>query len=259
MSGNKFATWLDRSFGVSHAGSNVGQELRAGLTTFATMAYILIVNPAILSTVIRVENATQQLLTATALATAIGCFLMATLARYPFAVAPGMGINAYFAYTVVGGRGIPWETALGAVFISGVIFLGMSLVGLRHRLVAAIPSHLRAATAAGIGLFLALIGLEQAGVIIDDPQTLLTLGDVSSAPAILTILGVIATSIMLYRRVRLAILFGILGVTAVAIVWQLPVYEGNTVFPGRVGLLGESLLASEDRRNTLHLRGPRLE
>src|SRR5450755_5017945 len=151
---------IDRYFGVSAAGSTVPRELRAGLTTFLTMSYVLFVNPLVLGSAIPIPNAFAKLLVVTALAAAIGTFLMAFIARYPFAQAPGMGLNAYFAYTVVIGQKIPYQTALGAVAISGLLFVVLSIIGVRQAIVRAIPNHLKFSVTAGIGMFLAFIGLK---------------------------------------------------------------------------------------------------
>lgn len=223
--------WIDDYFGVRRAGSSLRTELRAGITTFLTMAYILFVNPSILGKAIPIEGAGPQLLTATALAAAVGSLLMGLLARYPFALAPGMGINAYFTYTVVLGQGVPWPTALGATFVSGLFFLAISLTGLRAWLVDAIPAPLKIGTAAGIGLFLALIGLENAGLVVDHPATLVTLGDLGGASARLGVFGVLLIGVLLARRVRGAILLGIAVTSALAILTRAPVF-GGAPFPG---------------------------
>jgi len=154
---------LDRYFGITASGSTVGREVRAGMATFLTMSYILFVNPDILSKAIQVPNAFGQLLFATAMASAIGSIVMGVMARYPFATAPGMGLNAYFTYTVCLTQKIPWQIALGAVFVEGIIFLVLSFGGIRQAVVNSIPRNLKYATAAGIGIFLCMIGLQQAG------------------------------------------------------------------------------------------------
>jgi AGZA family xanthine/uracil permease-like MFS transporter len=217
---------LDRYFGVAAAGSTVARELRAGLTTFLTMSYVLFVNPLVLGNAIAIPNAFAKLLVVTALAAAIGTFLMAFVARYPFAVAPGMGLNAYFAYTVVIGQKIPYQTALGAVFISGVIFVALSLVGARQAVARAIPLPLKYAVTAGIGAFLAFIGLKNCGLIVPNPATLVTLGSFGSAPALIAVLGFAVTASLLARRVPAAIVFGIVAATLVAVVTRAPVYPG---------------------------------
>jgi len=220
-------SWLKNYFEVDARGSTLGIEARAGVVTFLTMSYILFVNPQILSQAIVVDNATQQLLTATALAAGFGSILMGVLARYPFALAPGMGLNAYFAYSVVLGRGIPWPTALGAVFISGVLFIIISATGVRSTIVNAIPMNIKLATGAGIGLFLAIIGLHSAGLVVADPATLVTLGNLAAPQPLLAILGLLLTSVLLVLRVRGAILLGILVSALLAIVFKLPVFNGR--------------------------------
>ncbi|MCB9745847.1 MAG: NCS2 family permease [Alphaproteobacteria bacterium] len=220
---------LDRLFGLSRSGSTAATELRAGLTTFVTMAYILVVNPAILSDAIRIEgvNLFGELLTATALAAATGSILMGLLARYPFALAPGMGLNAYFAYSVVLGRGVDWRVALGAVFVSGLCFLALSGLGVREAVLRGIPAPLRAAIAAGIGAFLLHLGLQAAGLVVDHPATLVTLGELSAPSALLALGGLALMGGLQARGVRGAILIGVVAVTLVAIASGAPVYRGE--------------------------------
>ena len=165
---------LQRTFKLSEHGTSVRTELLAGVTTFLTMAYIVLVNPAILSTT---GMPLAGVAAATCLAAGIGCLLMGFLANYPIALAPGMGLNAYFAFTVVGAMGIPWQTALGLVFVSGVLFLVLTVAGVRQLIVSAIPRALFAAIAAGIGLFIAFIGLRSAGLVVNNDATLVGLGD----------------------------------------------------------------------------------
>src|SRR5271167_3202362 len=167
-------TRLEHYFGFSAHETNWRTEILAGLTTFITMAYIIFVNPAILS---QTGMPLAAVTAATCLCAAIGSILMGALANYPLALAPGMGLNAYFTYTVVKGMGVPWQTALGAVFLSGVIFLLLTFGGIRQKLVAAIPYQLHAAVAAGIGLFIAFIGLRNSGIIVPSPATTVTLGN----------------------------------------------------------------------------------
>jgi AGZA family xanthine/uracil permease-like MFS transporter len=227
------ANALDRFFGITRAGSNVPRELRAGLTTFLTMSYVLFVNPLVLGNAIAIPNAFEKLLVVTALAAAIGCFLMAFVARYPFAQAPGMGLNAYFAYTVVLGQKIPYQTALGAVFISGVIFVALSLIGARQAVVRAIPTPLKFAVTAGIGMFLAFLGLKNAGLIVPNPATFVTLGSFTEAAPLIAVFGFAVTAVLIVRRVPAAIVYGILASTLAAIVTHAPVYPGphDTLVP----------------------------
>src|ERR1700722_11846189 len=157
---------LERMFGLRAHGTSVRTEVFAGFTTFLTMAYIVVVNPAILGEAGMPVGAVAA---ATCLAAAFGCILMGLLSNYPLALAPGMGMNAYFTYTVVKGMGVPWETALGCVFLSGVAFMLLTLTGVRQLVVNAIPRSLFAAVAGGIGLFIAFIGLKDAGIVVGSP------------------------------------------------------------------------------------------
>jgi AGZA family xanthine/uracil permease-like MFS transporter len=217
---------IDRYFGIAKAGSTIPRELRAGLTTFLTMSYVLFVNPQVLGNAIVIPNGFAKLLVVTALAAAIGSLLMALVARYPFAQAPGMGLNAYFAYTVVLGQKIPWETALGAVFISGAMFVVLSLVGVRQAVVRAIPNPLKFAVTAGIGMFLAFLGLRNAGAIVANPATFVTLGSMTTPPVLVALFGLLITSALLVRRVKGAIVYGIIGSTLLGIVTRAPLYPG---------------------------------
>lgn len=219
---------LDRFFELRAREATVGGELRAAFTIFLTMAYILIVNPAILGDAIDVgDSSAAQLLTATAIAAAFGTLLMGLLARYPFALAPGMGLNAYFTYTVVLGEQIPWPAALGAVFISGLIFIVLSVGGIRNAIVRAIPRPLQLAIACGIGLFLTLIGLQHAGVVVAHPETLVTLGDVTGGGAVLAIGGLLLMAILHIYRFKAAILIGIAAVSVIAVATGAPVFSGQ--------------------------------
>jgi AGZA family xanthine/uracil permease-like MFS transporter len=217
---------IDRYFGISKSGSNVPREIRAGFTTFLTMSYVLFVNPHVLGSAIIVPNGFAKLLVVTALAAVAGCLLMGLVARYPFAQAPGMGLNAYFAYTVVLGLKVPWQTALGAVFISGSIFVVLSLLGVRQAIVRAIPQHLKVAVTAGIGMFLAFLGLKNAGIVAPNSATFVSLGSLGSAPGLIAIFGLIVSSVLLARRVPGAVLYGILGATLLGIVTHASLYPG---------------------------------
>src|SRR5829696_3563348 len=205
---------LERVFKLSENKTNVRTEVVAGITTFLTMAYIIFVNPDILKAAGMPFGA---VFTATCVAAAIGCFLMAFLANYPIALAPGMGLNAYFAFGVVGGMKISWQVALGCVFISGVIFFIISVLPIREWIVNAIPKSLKMAIAAGIGLFLALIALKNAGVVIGNPATLVTHGELNSFPVVMATLGFVLIVALEYRRVMGGVIIGILAVTIVAI------------------------------------------
>jgi AGZA family xanthine/uracil permease-like MFS transporter len=217
---------VDRFFGISSAGSTVPREIVAGITTFLTMSYVLFVNPLVLGSAIVIPNAFAKLLVVTALAAAIGSLLMAFVARYPFAQAPGMGLNAYFAYTVVIGQKIPYQTALGAVFISGGIFVVLSLAGARQAIVRAIPMPLKFATSAGVGAFLAFIGFKNCGLIVANPATFVTLGSFGSAPALVAVFGFAVTAALLIRRNPVAIVAGIIASMLLAIATHAPVYPG---------------------------------
>jgi AGZA family xanthine/uracil permease-like MFS transporter len=218
---------IDRYFGVTAAGSTIPREVRAGLTTFLTMSYVLLVNPAVLGNAIVLPDGFAKLLVVTALAAAFGSLLMGIVARYPFAQAPGMGLNAYFAYTVVLGQKIPWETALGAVAISGCLFVILAVGGVRQAIVRAIPNHLKFSVSAGIGMFLAFIGLKNAGIIVPNPATFVTLGALDTPGVLVAIVGLLLTAVSIARRVPGAILIGILLSTLAAILTRAPVYEGG--------------------------------
>ncbi len=202
---------FERFFGLSEHGTSLRTEALAGVTTFLTMAYIVLVNPAILHDAGMPGAAVAA---ATCLAAGVGCILMGLLANYPIALAPGMGLNAYFTYTVVKGMGVPWETALGCVFISGVVFLVLTVAGVRQLIVKAIPRPLFSAVAAGVGLFIAFIGLKSAGIVAASPATAVTLGDLHSPTALLALLSLVVTAALLAWRVKGAILIGILAASA---------------------------------------------
>jgi AGZA family xanthine/uracil permease-like MFS transporter len=205
-------SFLEKQFGLKAQGSSLRTEALAGFTTFLTMAYIVIVNPAILG---EAGMPVAAVAAATCLAAGIGCILMGLIANYPIALAPGMGLNAYFTYTVVIGMGVPWQTALGCVFLSGVAFLVLTVAGIRQLIVGAIPRPLFSAVAAGVGLFIAFIGLKEAGIIVANPATTVALGDLTKPTAVLAILGLLIIGGLMVWRVKGAILIGILAVAAV--------------------------------------------
>jgi AGZA family xanthine/uracil permease-like MFS transporter len=217
---------IDRYFAIAASGSTVPRELRAGLTTFLTMSYVLVVNPAVLGNAIAIPDAFAKLLVVTAIAAAVGSLLMGIVARYPFAQAPGMGLNAYFAFSVVLGQKIPWQTALGAVAISGTLFVLLSVIGVRQAIVRAVPQHLKLSITAGIGMFLAFIGLKNAGLIITSPATFVTLGSFASSGALIAIAGLVITAVLIVRRAPGAILIGIVASTVIAIATRAHVYVG---------------------------------
>jgi AGZA family xanthine/uracil permease-like MFS transporter len=204
---------LERLFGLKAHGVTVRTEALAGATTFMTMAYIVLVNPLILSDA---GMPVAGVAAATCLAAGFGSILMGLIANYPLALAPGMGLNAYFTYTVVKGMGVPWETALGCVLISGLVFLALTLAGVRKLIVEAVPRGLFAAIAAGIGLFIAFIGLKGAGLVVANPATTVALGDLKAPATLLSLAGLILTGVLMAWRVRAAVLIGVLSVTALA-------------------------------------------
>lgn len=205
---------MERYFKLAQHGSTVRTEVIAGITTFLTMAYIIFVNPDILSTTGMDRDA---VFVATCLAAAIGSAVMGLWANWPIGMAPGMGLNAFFAFTVVGAMGFTWQQALGAVFISGLIFLFLSATGIRRWLVAGIPVSMRSGVAAGIGMFLGIIALQSSGIVVDSPATLVTLGDLTNPGTLLTIAGFFIIVALDALRVTGAILIGILIVTVAAI------------------------------------------
>ena len=197
--------------------TNWRTEILAGVTTFITMAYIIFVNPSILH---ETGMPIAAVTIATCLCAAFGSIVMGALANLPLALAPGMGLNAYFTYTVVKGMGVPWQTALGAVFLSGILFLMLTVTGLRQKLVAAIPQELHAAVAAGIGLFIAFIGLRNAGIITPSRATLVTLGDLHSPSTALACVGILIGAILQTMRVRAAMLIGVLSTMLLGILFH---------------------------------------
>ncbi len=203
-------------------------ELLAGLTTFVTMAYIIFVNPAILS---QTGMPLAAVTTSTCLCAAFGSILMGALANYPLALAPGMGLNAYFTYTVVKGMHVPWQTALGAVFLSGIIFLILTIGGILQRLVGAIPCQLHAAVAGGIGLFIAFIGLRNSGIIVPSATTTVTLGDLHQHAPQLAIFGVVLIAILQAYRVKAGMLIGVLATLALGILCHQVKYQPSTFNP----------------------------
>ncbi len=228
---------LERVFRLKENGTTAGREIVAGLATFAAMAYILAVNPAIL------QNAgmpAPALVTATALSAAVGTFLMAALSNYPIACAPGMGINAFFAFTICLGMGVSWQNALGLVFVNGCLFLLMSITGVREKILAALPMTLKIAVGAGIGLFIAFIGLQNGGLIVANRDTMVAMGDLSSPPVALFGFGVLLTGILVARQVPGAVLISMGVLTVIG----LAVPDGDTMvtrLPGKVVSLPASL------------------
>jgi len=222
---------LEQYFRFRELGTNWRTEILAGCTTFVTMAYIIFVNPAILH---ETGMPLAAVVAATCLCAGFGSVLMGVLAKYPIALAPGMGLNAYFTYSVVKGMGVPWETALGAVFLSGVAFLILTAAGVRQMIVSAIPYELYAAVAVGIGLFIALIGLHNSGIIVASKETLVTMGNLRNPDTLLAIAGLLLIAALLAWRVRGAILLGILGTTAIGIVFGLVRWQPQSYSAGDI-------------------------
>ena len=210
---------MKKYFQFEELGTNYRREIIGGLTTFLAMAYILAVNPNTL-TLANITDLPAELrmdygavFTATALSAAIGSTIMGLLGKYPIALAPGLGLNAFFAYSVVLGSGSPWQHALAAVFVSGVFFLLLTLTGLREKLINAIPLDLKLAVGAGIGLFIAFIGMQSAGIIVDNENTLVGLGDLSSPNTLLAIFGLVVTVILMVKGVKAGVFFGMIITT----------------------------------------------
>ena len=206
---------LEKLFGVSKAGSSIRVELLAGLATFLTMAYITVVNPSILST----EGTGMEfgaVFTATIIAAVVGTLIMGLWANWPVALAPGMGLNAYFTYTVIFTNGYSYQQALTAVFVAGVVFIILSVSPARKYIINSIPKSMKLGIGAGIGLFLAIIGLKNAGIVIADEATLVGLGDVASLPVLLAGLGFIIMAVLSYRKIPGSIIIGILVISIIA-------------------------------------------
>lgn len=222
---------LEKLFKLKQNQTSLKQEAIAGLTTFMTMAYIIFVNPMMLADAGMDHGA---VFVATCLAAAVGCLVMGLMANYPIALAPGMGLNAFFTYTVVGEMGYSWETALGAVFLSGICFLILSLVRIREWIVNSIPMSLRLGIAAGIGLFLALIGLKSAGIVVASPATLVTMGDITAFPAVMAVLGFFLIIAMVQRGMKSAVILSILIITGLGLVFGDVQYNGIVSMPPSV-------------------------
>lgn len=205
---------LERVFHLAENKTTVRRELLAGLTTFMTMAYVVVVNPRILS---EAGMPVEGVLFATCISAALATLLMGLWANYPIALAPGMSLNAYFTYSIVLGRGVPWQTALGVVFLSGVLFLLLTLTNVREQIVNGIPDCLKHGTAGGIGLFIAFVGLRNAKIIVENPATFVALGKTSDPQVLLTAAGLLLIAVLLVRRVGSAILLGIVAITIAGI------------------------------------------
>ncbi|KES13518.1 Permease [Snodgrassella alvi SCGC AB-598-P14] len=216
-------SFLDRFFKIKESGSSVRTEVLAGLTTFLAMSYILVVNPSILKDAGMDFGA---VFVATCISSAFACMMMGLVANYPIALAPGMGLNAYFTYAVVKGMGISWQVALGAVFVSGIVFIILSLFKVREAIVNSLPNSLKYSIGGGIGLFLALVALKSAEVVVSNPNTLVSLGDIHSPQVLLTIVGFCFIVTLEHFRIRGGIIIGILAITAIASVAGLNEFKG---------------------------------
>ena len=206
--------WLDQYFEVTFRGSTLRKEILAGITTFAAMAYVLAVNPSILA---EAGMPREALVTVTALAAALGCFLMAWMTNYPIALAPGMGTNSYFAFVICLGMGLPWQAALSLTFWNGVVFFLLSVTGLRRRIAESLPNGLKVGIQVGIGFFIAFIGLKNVGIVVGDEATLVSVGSLKSPTSIVVMLGVVAMAFLSIRKVPGAILLSILFLTALGL------------------------------------------
>ncbi|WP_026701498.1 NCS2 family permease [Salibacterium aidingense] len=209
---------MERYFEFKKWGTGYKQESLAGLTTFLAMAYILFVNPSILAEAGMDEGA---IFTATAVSAAVGTLIMGLLARYPIALAPGMGLNAFFTYTVVLTMGIPWQLALFSVFLSGLIFIFITLLGIREKIINAIPAQLKYAAASGIGLFIAFIGLQNAGIVVPDESTAVALGDMTEPTTVLACFGLVVTAVLMVLGYRGGIFYGMAITAAAGIIFGL--------------------------------------
>lgn len=225
---------LKKLFGFDPAKTTIRTEILAGITTFLTMSYILAVNPDIFSAIKDNPMPGGAVFTATALAAIIGCMTMAFIGKLPFGLAPGMGLNAFFVFTVCNAMGYSWQFALTAVFIEGIIFIILTVTNLRTAIVNAIPATLRYAIGCGIGLFIAFVGLQKGGVIVDDGATLVNLGDITSGTALLTIIGLFITGVLYAKNVRGALLIGILITTLIGIPMGVTDFKGVLSMPESV-------------------------
>ena len=223
---------LKKLFGFDPAKTTIRTEVLAGFTTFLTMSYILAVNPAMFAQLDGMSAG--AVFTATALAATVGSLVMALLAKMPFGLAPGMGLNAFFVYTVCMGMGYPWQFALTAVLIEGLIFILLTVTNLREAIVNAIPMSLKNAIGAGIGLFIAFIGLQNAGIIANNDATLVSLGDITSGAPLLAIIGLAITGVLVVKNVRGALLIGILVTTVIGIPMGITNFAGVISTPHSV-------------------------
>lgn len=218
---------MKKYFNFEELGTNYRREIIGGITTFLSMAYILAVNPSILSLqgVDGIPDSMRMdmgaVFVATAIAAFVGCLIMGLYAKFPIAVAPGMGLNAFFAFTVVLAMGIPWQTALTGVMFSGIIFILLTVAGLREYIINAIPMELKMAVSAGIGFFITFVGLQGAGLIVADDATLVALGDIKSSTVLLSIAGLVITVILMSRKVKGAVFFGMITTAIIGLIFGL--------------------------------------
>ncbi|WP_027856108.1 NCS2 family permease [Marinobacterium jannaschii] len=219
---------LEKLFKLSEHNTDVKTEVIAGFTTFLTMAYIIFVNPSMLAAAGMDEGA---VFVATCLAAAVGCMIMGLWANYPVALAPGMGLNAFFSFTVVGQMGYSWQVALGAVFLSGVCFFLLSIFKVREWIIHSIPLSLRGGIGAGIGLFLGFIALKNAGIVVDNPATLVTIGDMTSWSAVMACVGFIIITALFHRQVTGSVMIGILLVTVISLIAGQIEFQGIVAAP----------------------------
>jgi AGZA family xanthine/uracil permease-like MFS transporter len=248
MTGAPAATtgWIERQFRLTENNTTVRREMLGGLTTFMTMAYIIVVNPQILA---QSGMPIEGIVFATCVSSAVATLVMGLWANYPLALAPGMSLNAYFTYTVCQGMNVPWQTALGAVFISGVLFLILTVSRVREEIVNGIPNSLKHSTVVGIGLFIAFVGLRNARIVVANPATFVGIGNFSDHGVQLACFGLVLTLILMARKISGAILLGIIGTTLVAIFFhmaQLPVHVLSMPHPAGTFL-------KLDIRGALHL------
>lgn len=223
---------LKKLFGFDPAITTIRTEILAGITTFLTMSYILAINPAMFS---ELDMPAGAVFTSTALAAIIGTFVMAVWAKLPFGLAPGIGLNAFFVYTVCMGMGYSWQFALTAILIEGIIFILLTVTNLREAIVNAIPLSMRNAIGGGIGLFIAFIGLQNAGVIVDNGSTLVELGEITSGSALLAFIGLLITGFLYIKNVRGAMLIGILVTTVIGIPMGVTEFKGVLSSPAPIG------------------------
>ena len=222
---------VQKTFGLDPAKHSIRTEIIAGVTTFLTMAYILAVNPSIFSALASQGMPTDAVFTATALAAIVGCLVMSIYAKKPFGLAPGMGLNAFFVFTVCLGMGHSWQMALTAIFLEGILFILLTVTNVRKLIVDAIPLSLKRAIGAGIGLYIAFIGLKSAGIIVSSEATSVTLGSFSEPTAILAIIGLILTSVLVILKVRGGMLIGIIITTLIGIPMGVTNYSGIVSTP----------------------------